>query len=117
MGVLQKDTVYGTSISFRFLQGFFYFFALILVSTYTANLTTFLLSNQSTSIISSIDDIKKKGIKFTTVRNSAASSYFDLIENIAYKTTIEYSNSTEDAIQAVVDKKVDAFVWVNFQSV
>ena len=112
MTAFQKDTEFGASITFRLLQGFYFFFAIILISTYTANLTTFLLANKAVPVVSTLDDIKEKGIKFTTVANSAPATYLSLPQNSALLKTLVYSQNTEESIQMVLNKTVDAFVWV-----
>lgn len=112
MTVFQKDTEFGKSISFRLLQGFYFFFAIILISTYTANLTTFLLASNATPIVSTLNDIQAKGIKYTTVASSAPSSYLNLPQNTKFLKTLVYSSTTDEAIKMVLNKTVDAFVWV-----
>ncbi|CAF0766812.1 unnamed protein product [Rotaria sp. Silwood1] len=87
-----------------------YALGVILVATYTANLSSFLTLNRVQPSISGIDDIKNGRIPFSRigiVTNSAASDYY--IQNISSKY---YPLSTaEEMYSKLLDHTIDASIW------
>lgn len=69
------------SYSGRIVGSAWWFFTLILISSYTANLAAFLTIERLTPPISSADDlVKKKGdIAFGTLANGSSKTFFEVI--------------------------------------
>lgn len=76
--VLNSTNVSPRTIPTKILAGTVWFFSLILISNYTANLAAFLtISKFDTPIHSVYDFGKQTKVKYGTVWNSATSSYFE----------------------------------------
>jgi len=61
----------------RILTGMWWFFALMMLSTYTANLAAFLTSNKWQSTIKSLEDlIEQDDVKFGSMRGGSTSLFF-----------------------------------------
>ncbi|CAF4230581.1 unnamed protein product [Rotaria socialis] len=87
-----------------------YALGIILVATYTANLSSFLTLNRSQATISGIDDIKNGRLPFSRigiVTNSAVSDYY--IQNIS--TEYEPLSTIEEMYSRLLDHTIDASIW------
>jgi ionotropic glutamate receptor len=87
-----------------------YALGIILVATYTANLSSFLTLNRAQPSISGIDDIKNGRLPFShigIVTNSAISDYY--IQNIS--TTYYPLTTAEEIYSRLLDYTIDASIW------
>ncbi|CAF1216226.1 unnamed protein product [Rotaria magnacalcarata] len=87
-----------------------YALGIILVATYTANLSSFLTLNRSQATISGIDDIKNGRLPFSRigiVTNSAVSDYY--IQNIS--TEYHALSTIEEMYSRLLDHTIDASIW------
>lgn len=104
----------GKGWSVRVITLCYFFFIVIVASTYTANLAAALTTKLSDNKLSSLADVKTYGYKLGIVRNSAPSSYFENNENVAdVKRYLVYYDSYASMIEALRIKTVDAIAWVN----
>nr|KAG5703998.1 hypothetical protein BaRGS_032087 [Batillaria attramentaria] len=93
-------------------------FAMIIVASYTANLAAFLVLDRPEARISGIDDPRLRNptedFKYATVKDSAVEMYFKRqVELSTMYRNMEGTNyhSAENAIQAVRDGGLQAFIW------
>lgn len=93
-------------------------FAMIIVASYTANLAAFLVLDRPEASITGIDDARlrnpNENFNYATVKNSAVEMYFKRqVELSTMYRKMEPNNypSAEDAIKAVKNGKLDAFIW------
>jgi ionotropic glutamate receptor len=86
---------------------------IILVATYTANLSSFLTLNRVQPSISGIDDIKNGRLAFSRigiVTNSAVSDYY--LQNIS---SMYYPlSSAEEIYSRLLDYTIDASIWDSY---
>ena len=110
------------TLSGRLLVGAWFFFSLILVSTYTANLAAFLTVTRITSPIQSVNDLAaQSNVKYGTVLNTQVASFFrnSRLEHFqrmwTVMSTMEPStmvNSSDQGLQKVKESDGDyAFMW------
>ena len=65
------------ALSTRIVSGIWWFFTLILISSYTANLTSFLTMERMKSPIESVDDLAKQTeIKYGTIKGGSTMTFF-----------------------------------------
>ncbi|KAL7740684.1 hypothetical protein ACLKA6_000051 [Drosophila palustris] len=70
----------------RILTGMWWFFALMMLSTYTANLAAFLTSNKWQSTINSLEDlIEQDEVKFGSMRGGSTSLFFSESNDTDYQ--------------------------------
>lgn len=93
-------------------------FAMIIVASYTANLAAFLVLDRPEASITGIDDARlrnpNENFNYSTVKNSAVEMYFKRqVELSTMYRQMEERNylTAEDAIDAVRNNKLDAFIW------
>ncbi|CAF1330881.1 unnamed protein product [Rotaria sordida] len=87
-----------------------YALGIILVATYTANLSSFLTLNRAQPSISGIDDIKNGRLPFSRIgiiTNSAVSDYY--IRNIS--SIYHHLSTVEDMYSKLLDRTIDASIW------
>ncbi|UJR35043.1 hypothetical protein I4U23_027819 [Adineta vaga] len=87
-----------------------YALGIILVATYTANLSSFLTLNRGQPLISGIDDIKNGRLPFSRIGivvNSAVSDYY--IQNI--HSIYHPLSSAEEIYLRLLDHTIDAAIW------
>lgn len=110
------------TVAGRILTSAWWFFALILISTYTANLAAFLTVKRIYPPITSVADLAEQTkIKYGTVRNSGVMSFFKNSQVEPFRkmwTTMSelfpdaMVNSTEEGLQRVAEGNY-AFLWDN----
>ncbi len=91
--------------NFKFIYGL----AVILVASYTANLSSFLTLNRVQPSISGVDDIKKGRLRFSRigiVTNSAVSDYY--IQNIS--SMYHPLSTAEEIYLRLFDHTIDASI-------
>nr|CAG4640619.1 EOG090X00ST [Eulimnadia texana] len=93
-------------------------FAMIIVASYTANLAAFLVLDRPKTSLTGINDPRLRNpmenFTYATVRGSAVDMYFRRqVELSNMYRTMEGNNyaTAEEAIQAVKDGKLKAFIW------
>lgn len=96
------------SLSGRVLVGCFWFYVLILTSSYTANLAAFFTSTKASEDDSSLESMLKSGRKFTTVANYALEQYLNISDYKVYNRIHEQmvlqnnlANGSQDAFRRV----------------
>ena len=83
----------------RILVGCWYFFSLIIIATYTANLTAFLTLHRMSAGISSIEELAAQGqIPYGTVRSTAIEGFFATSNIKTYKTIGKFIQDTPNAL-------------------
>ncbi|XP_077862981.1 glutamate receptor 2-like [Saccoglossus kowalevskii] len=96
------------SISGRLLSGFWWFFTLIIIATYTANLTAFLTVSRMETPISSVEELSTQSkIKYGTIRDSSVVSFFKRSTINPYQRMWQFMNTTE--VDPYVDTVTDAY--------
>ncbi|CAL4107639.1 unnamed protein product, partial [Meganyctiphanes norvegica] len=93
-------------------------FAMIIVASYTANLAAFLVLDRPETSLTGINDARLRNpmenFTYATVKGSSVDMYFRRqVELSNMYRTMEGNNyrSAEEAIQAVKDGKLKAFIW------
>ena len=106
------------TISSRLLSGCWWFFALILISSYTANLAAFLTVTKINTPINSLQDlVNQNKIKFGTVSNSRCHAFFQHSKMEIFQRAWEAIDLNKGLVpdsQAGVDRVRAgnyAFVW------
>ncbi|XP_078361238.1 glutamate receptor 2-like [Oculina patagonica] len=97
------------SASGRVLAGAFWFFTLILISTYTANLAAYFTAKNTKSTINSLEDLaKQKEIKYGVLNGGSLYTFFSQSEVETYQTMFHtmktgntFVNSTKEGVETV----------------
>ena len=96
------------SFAGRILVGFFWFYVLILTSTYTANLAAFFTSERASEGDASLENLLKYGHEFTTIENYALEQFLNISDYKVYNRIHErivmqnnLANSSADALRRV----------------
>ncbi|XP_076807653.1 glutamate receptor ionotropic, kainate 2-like isoform X2 [Clavelina lepadiformis] len=85
------------STSTRLLAGVWWFFTLILISSYTANLAAFLTVTRMETAISSVDDlVAQSTVKYGTLKHGATASFFRNSKIRTYAQIWKVLNQTQD---------------------
>ena len=75
------------AISTRMVAGMWWFFTLIMIASYTANLAAFLTLNRMDSTITSAEDLAKQyKIKYGTMDGGSTAAFFRVSTNISWQT-------------------------------
>lgn len=100
------------ALSTRVIAGIWWFFTLIMISSYTANLAAFLTAERMKSPIESAEDLANQGkIKYGCVESGSTRSFFKESKVTAYKkmyTVMEanpsvYTSSSEKGMEKVLE--------------
>ena len=76
------------AIPTRMVASIWWFFTLIMISSYTANLAAFLTAQQMETAVNSADDLAKQTkIKYGTYCCGSTNSFFQVIMNLSVKTS------------------------------
>lgn len=97
------------SASGRMLGGAFWFFTLILISTYTANLAAYFTAKNTKSSINSLEDLaKQKEIKYGVLNGGSQYAFFKQSQVGTYQTMFHtmqtgntFVNSTKEGVEKV----------------
>ncbi|XP_018324825.1 glutamate receptor ionotropic, kainate 2-like [Agrilus planipennis] len=93
----QGSEIAPIAISTRMVAGVWWFFTLIMVSSYTANLAAFLTADTPLTEFSSVKELAEKaersGIKYGAKAGGATAKFFETSENPYYKKIWEYMAS------------------------
>ena len=84
------------SVSGRMLSAFWWFFALIIIATYTANLAAFLTVTRMENPINSLEDLANQNkISYGTIENSSLHRFFEKRKNqVTYERMWDFMTST-----------------------
>lgn len=97
------------AISTRIVACIWWFFTLIMISSYTANLAAFLTVERMVSPIESVDDLAKQTkIKYGTLASGSSRDFFKNSDIPTYKRMWSFMNSNPNA--TFVEKNADGFV-------
>nr|QQY02581.1 glutamate receptor ionotropic 1 [Cryptocotyle lingua] len=109
--LMQKGSdVVPHATSTRIIAGFWWFFTLIVISSYTANLAAFLTVARMESPIENAEDLAKQTkIKYGTIQGGSTVAFFEQTKFPTYKRMWQFMssqkgvmmNSTEEAIRRV----------------
>jgi hypothetical protein len=89
----------------------FSFFALIIITTYTANLAAFLTTAAIRTPIGSLDDLRHCGCRFGVRNGTATSQLFrDSPIYIPFLPQLVLFNTTQDGVDALQNKTLESFV-------
>lgn len=78
----QGSEINPRAFSTRVLSGFWWFFSLILISSYTANLAAFLTVERMVSPIQNADDLAKQtDIEYGTLSGGSSETFFKVSKN------------------------------------
>ncbi|XP_059153995.1 glutamate receptor ionotropic, kainate 1-like [Physella acuta] len=92
------------ALSTRLVAGMWWFFTLIMISSYTANLAAFLTVERMVSDINSAEDLAKQTkVKYGTPAGGATQDFFRLNKLALYSGMWEFMNRTPDVF--MVDEK------------
>ena len=85
------------SVSGRMLSAFWWFFALIIIATYTANLAAFLTVTRMENPINSLEDLAGQNkIVYGTIENSSLHRYFEKRKNQGiYERMWDFMNNVD----------------------
>jgi len=73
------------AFSTRVCASMWWFFALIVTQSYTANWTAFLTSSRKESAIKRVEDLdKQSAIKYGCVRGQSTAGFFEVISNLLF---------------------------------
>ncbi|KDR09166.1 glutamate receptor ionotropic, kainate 2-like isoform X2 [Zootermopsis nevadensis] len=107
----QGSDILPKAVSTRMVAGMWWFFTLIMIASYTANLAAFLTLNRLEGEISSAEDLAKQHkVKYGTMAGGSTAGFFKNSNDSTYKrmwTTMSQSvpsvfvNSNEDGVQRV----------------
>ncbi|XP_053947504.1 glutamate receptor ionotropic, kainate 2 isoform X2 [Anastrepha ludens] len=88
------------AISTRTVASFWWFFTLLMVSTYTANLAAFLTIENPTSLIDSIDDLaeNKHGVLYGAKKVGSTREFFEKSEDPRHVKMNKFLNSHPDLL-------------------
>lgn len=74
--------IFFRAFSTRVCASMWWFFALIVTQSYTANWTAFLTSSRKESVIKRVEDLdKQSAIKYGCVRGQSTASFFEVKSN------------------------------------
>ncbi|KAL5010168.1 hypothetical protein ScPMuIL_012473 [Solemya velum] len=87
------------AISTRLVSGIWWFFTLIMISSYTANLAAFLTVERMVSPIEGADDLAKQTrIKYGTLNSGSTKSFFEKSNLPTYQRMWNFMQSTEPSV-------------------
>ncbi|PAA89431.1 hypothetical protein BOX15_Mlig000431g1 [Macrostomum lignano] len=107
----QGSEIWPRALSTRLISGIWWFFTLIMISSYTANLAAFLTVERMHSPIESVEDLARQTkIKYGTLASGSTYQFFKMAKSIqVFKTMWDFMskrpevfvNKTEDGIRRV----------------
>ncbi|XP_077977877.1 glutamate receptor ionotropic, kainate 2-like [Glandiceps talaboti] len=120
-GLMQQGSeVNPRALSTRVISGMWWFFSLIIISSYTANLAAFLTVERMVSPIKDVDDLASQTeIEYGTLADGSTAAFFQNSEIEIYsrmfnfmegRTPSVYVKTTHEGIQRVLNSKNYAFL-------
>jgi hypothetical protein len=105
---------WGRAWSTRLLVLGYCLFAIIIVASYIANVTAALTHYDHLTRISSLNDIRTNGLKYSIVKNSAPYEYMSKDPSVAdIRGQMVAFDNIDDAVQAVRNRDVSAMIWTS----
>ncbi|KAL7057809.1 hypothetical protein AAHC03_016425 [Spirometra sp. Aus1] len=96
------------SISTRLLTGIWWFFALIIISTYTANLAAFLTVDTTKSPIESVEDlVAQTKIKYGTLKSGSSHDFFKTSKIPVFQKMWNFMSNNPDVFVANTQEGID----------
>ncbi|VDL96897.1 unnamed protein product [Schistocephalus solidus] len=96
------------SISTRLLTGIWWFFALIIISTYTANLAAFLTVDTTKSPIESVEDLAEQTkIKYGTLKSGSSHDFFKTSKIPVFQKMWNFMSNNPDVFVANTQEGID----------
>lgn len=87
------------AISTRIVAGMWWFFVLIMISSYTANLAAFLTMERMDATIESVEDLAKQSkIKYGVVRSGSTANFFKTSNESLYQRMWSVMESTKPSV-------------------
>ena len=88
--------IFSRAISSRTVASFWWFFTLIMISSYTANLAAFLTIERMDSPIDSADDlVKQTRIRYGCVSSGSTEGFFRVKIQVLFLSQISFCNSVK----------------------
>ncbi|XP_071819367.1 glutamate receptor ionotropic, kainate 2-like isoform X2 [Apostichopus japonicus] len=114
-GLMQQGSeINPRSFSTRVLSGFWWFFSLILISSYTANLAAFLTVERMVSPIQSADDLAKQTtIEYGTLAGGSSETFFRNSKIDTYKAMWEYMSEKPGVLTVDYKEGIDRVLASN----
>ncbi|XP_069680954.1 glutamate receptor ionotropic, kainate 2-like isoform X2 [Periplaneta americana] len=95
----QGSDIAPQAVSTRMVAGMWWFFTLIMISSYTANLAAFLTLNRMDSSISSAEDLAKQyKIKYGTMEGGSTAAFFQNSNDSTYKRMWTVMSQTRPSV-------------------
>ncbi|XP_041360322.1 glutamate receptor 3-like isoform X2 [Gigantopelta aegis] len=104
----QGSDISPRSVSGRIIGSAWWFFTLIIISSYTANLAAFLTIEKMVTPIDSADDlVKQSNIKYGTLKTGTTWSFFEKSAVVVFRTMAEVMKESPDVLMDTVEAGVD----------
>lgn len=91
----------------RMISVVWMFTSVIVISSFTASITTALTVNEIGTSVESIADLQKVKVKVGTVAGSSSAQFLES----SHAKRITYYETLEEAIKSLADKKIDALIY------
>lgn len=102
----QGSDIFPRSISGRIVGSAWWFFTLILISSYTANLAAFLTIERLIPPIQGVEDlVKSKDVEYGTFKGGSTEAFFEMSQVPIYRQMYEYMKSKGDQVMVNSDKE------------
>lgn len=100
------------TISTRIVAVMWWIFALIMISSYTANLVAFLTAVHIETPINNVEDLSKQTeIKYGAIKNGATASFFRKSHSPTYQRMWSFMESSEPSV--FTDSNIEGFERVS----
>lgn len=101
------------AFSTRTVASFWWFFTLIMISSYTANLAAFLTIERMDSPISSVQDLAKSDLKYGSIESGSTLSFFSESDSPVYKKMWSKMQSWGDSLVKSNQEGIDKVLLEN----
>ena len=95
------------AISTRIIASFWWFFTLIMISSYTANLAAFLTIERMESPISSVQDLARSDIKYGSIHSGSTLAFFRESSDPFYKKMFNKMTQCDECLIESNEKGID----------
>ncbi|XP_048776012.1 glutamate receptor 2-like [Ostrea edulis] len=102
----QGSDIFPRSISGRIVGSAWWFFTLILISSYTANLAAFLTIERLVPPIKGVEDlVKSKDVEYGTYIGGSTEAFFEMSQVPIYRQMFEYMKKNKESVMVKSDKE------------
>ncbi|XP_061189245.1 glutamate receptor 2-like [Saccostrea echinata] len=102
----QGSDIFPRSISGRIVGSAWWFFTLILISSYTANLAAFLTIERLIPPIQGVEDlVKNKDVEYGTYKGGSTEAFFEMSQVPIYNQMYEYMKANEKKVMVKSDEE------------